>query len=299
MQLIMDIDKPKERIHILQDKNKHAYLIMCHTNFHQLNILLELLDDARNDIYLHIDKKSNGFSAEQIQNHVSKAKIYFISPITVGWGGDSQIKAEVRLLREAVKSKHQYYHLISGVHFPLMSNDDLHQWFDACHGACILREVPLSEEEIQMRFGRYHFFLKHLISRNRFVNKTYHLGWRGALKLQKLLGIRRDTSFIQGKASQWCSLNEEAVSLLLAQEKTALKRFRRTFCCDEFFVRSVIEDTGIPILFDNRICHVEFVNTTPKQFTEADYPMLAASGALFFHLGLARIIERNFQSKSV
>ena len=101
------------------------------------------------------------------------------------------------------------------------------------------------------------------------------------------------------------ALSLSIASPLLAQEKTALKRFRRTFCCDEFFVRSVIEDTGIPILFDKRICHVEFVHTTPKQFTEADYPMLAASGALFFrkmndaNLGLARIIERNFQSKSV
>ena len=40
--------------------NKHAYLIMCHTNFDQLMRLLELLDDERNDIYLHIDKKATG-----------------------------------------------------------------------------------------------------------------------------------------------------------------------------------------------------------------------------------------------
>lgn len=36
---------------------KHAYLIMVHHNFKQLLFLISLLDDVRNDIYLHIDKK--------------------------------------------------------------------------------------------------------------------------------------------------------------------------------------------------------------------------------------------------
>ena len=121
------------------------------------------------------------------------------------------------------------------------------------------------------------------------------------LKLQKKLGIRRDTSFIRGKASQWCSLNEEAVRTLLDNERVSLKRFRHTFCCDEFFVRSLIEDAEIPVLYDDRICYVDFVNTTPKIFTQEDYPTLAASGALFFrkmsdaNLSLAKTIEQHFK----
>ena len=30
---------------------------MAHQNFEQLAILLELLDDIRNDIFIHVDKK--------------------------------------------------------------------------------------------------------------------------------------------------------------------------------------------------------------------------------------------------
>ncbi len=41
----------------MEKTNKHAYLIMAHDNFEQLKILLDLIDDYRNDIYLHIDKK--------------------------------------------------------------------------------------------------------------------------------------------------------------------------------------------------------------------------------------------------
>lgn len=278
---------------------KHAYLIMAHNQFLTLKELVSVLDDERNDLYIHFDRKVKGLPVLQTRH---SRLVILNDRVDVIWGDVSQIKAEYALYKAAfAPSRYSYYHLISGVHFPLMSNDDLHHWFDACDGACILREVPLPEEEIQMRFGLHHFFLKHLISRNRFVNKTYHLGWRLVLKLQKKLGLRRDTSFIRGKASQWCSLNEEAVRILLDNEKVALKRFRHSFCCDEFFVRSFIEDAGISILFDKRICYVDFVNTTPKLFTQEDYPTLAASGALFFrkmsdaNLSLAKTIEQHFK----
>ena len=38
--------------------NKHAYCIMAHGNWEQLQMLIDVLDDERNDIYLHIDKKA-------------------------------------------------------------------------------------------------------------------------------------------------------------------------------------------------------------------------------------------------
>ena len=275
---------------------KHAYLIMAHNQFLSLQELVSVLDDARNDIYLHFDKKVKVLPA--IRTCYSKL-VVVKERINVIWGDVSQIKAEYALFKASFqKETYSYYHLISGVHFPLMSNDDLHRWFAACNDACVLRRVSVPEGEIPMRFGMYHFFLKHLVSKNRFINKAYHLGWRSALRIQKGLGIQRDTSFIRGKASQWCSLSENAVRLLLSSEKKALKLFRRSFCCDEYFVRAFIEDNAIPIVYDNRICYVEFVNTTPKQFSEDDFETLMSSGALFFrkmsdtHLGLASKIEQ-------
>ena len=222
--------------------------------------------------------------------------------VDVRWGDVSQIKAEYALYKSAFQEgQYAYYHLISGTHFPLKSNDDLHGWFNSCNGACVLRQVPLSEEEIQMRFGLYHYFLKHLVSKNKVVNKAYHLGWRMMLSIQKRLGIKRDTSFIKGKASQWCSLNENAVKLLLLNEAASLKRFRRSFCCDEFFVQSVIEGTGIPVAYDNRICYIEFRWTTPVKFSEEDFDKLMASDALFFrklidsNISLAKKIEQHIK----
>lgn len=39
-------------------KDRHAYCIMAHKNWTQLQMLVSILDDPRNDIFLHIDKKA-------------------------------------------------------------------------------------------------------------------------------------------------------------------------------------------------------------------------------------------------
>ena len=280
---------------------KHAYLIMAHDQFLSLKELVSFLDDNRNDIYIHFDKKVK--TLPELSTRFSKLEI-IDNRVNVIWGDVSQIKAEYALYQASFKEgKYAYYHLISGTHFPLKSNDNLHNWFEGCNGACVLRKVSLKDAEIQMRFGQYHFFMKHLMSRKKFVNKAYHLGWRMMLNIQKRLGIKRDTSFIKGKASQWCSLNEDAVKHLLLNEKISLKRFRRSFCCDEFFVLSVIEDAGIPVIYDDRICFVEFRRTTPKKFTEVDLDRLLSSGALFFrklidaNINLAKMIERTIMAE--
>lgn len=42
----------------MTDSDKHAYCILAHGNWEQLQLLVSVLDDERNDIFLHIDKKA-------------------------------------------------------------------------------------------------------------------------------------------------------------------------------------------------------------------------------------------------
>ena len=44
---------------------KHAFLIMAHNQFDLLEMLIKLLDDPRNDIYLHIDQKVEDFDFQR------------------------------------------------------------------------------------------------------------------------------------------------------------------------------------------------------------------------------------------
>ena len=38
---------------------KHAYLIIAHGELPVLETLLSMLDDERNDVYLHVDKRAH------------------------------------------------------------------------------------------------------------------------------------------------------------------------------------------------------------------------------------------------
>ena len=58
--------------------NKHAYLIMAHNEFDILEKLLLLLDDSRNDIYIHIDLKVKNFNFKYYKDLINKSKVEFI-----------------------------------------------------------------------------------------------------------------------------------------------------------------------------------------------------------------------------
>lgn len=84
-------------------------------------MFLSAIDDDRNDIYIHVDKKTVDVPLEDIRSAVCHSPLTFIERTFVNWGGYSQINVELALLPEATKKPHSYYHLISGVDFPLKS----------------------------------------------------------------------------------------------------------------------------------------------------------------------------------
>ena len=81
---------------------KHAYLIIAHDKFDQLKTLIRMLDDPRNDIYLHIDSKAGVFDSSEFEALPQYAKIYFTERTSVIWGAYSQINSELVLLKAAV-----------------------------------------------------------------------------------------------------------------------------------------------------------------------------------------------------
>ena len=56
---------------------KHAFLIIAHNEYPVLEVLLSMLDDERNDIYLHIDKRATELF-QQIKKSQNARKPAFI-----------------------------------------------------------------------------------------------------------------------------------------------------------------------------------------------------------------------------
>lgn len=66
----------------------HAYLIIAHNKFEQLKKLIKVLDDKRNDIFIHVDEKSfDKFCLDDIKKDLKYSEIYVIeNPVNVIWG---------------------------------------------------------------------------------------------------------------------------------------------------------------------------------------------------------------------
>lgn len=109
---------------------KHAYLIIAHNNWKQLSLLLSVLDDERNDIYIHIDKKSKNVPIDSLRKSVKKSKLHIYRKFKIYWGHFSQVECELYLFEKTSKNKYFRYHLISGADLPIKSQDYIHDFFE-------------------------------------------------------------------------------------------------------------------------------------------------------------------------
>ena len=96
--------------------NRHAYLILAHKNFGQLHKLIMLLDDPRNDIFVHVDKKAAFDSSEWTDVCRHSRLVFLDNRLHVNWGGVSIMRSELALLKAATSTGgYSYYHLLSGM----------------------------------------------------------------------------------------------------------------------------------------------------------------------------------------
>lgn len=269
---------------------RHAYLILAHNEFEVLNLLIQSLDSASNDIYIHIDRRVKVLP----QIKTKESKVHFIDArVKSFWGDVSLAEAELNMLAAATENgQYDYYHIISGTHFPLKKLSDIDAYYADKQGNNIMMPMDTCRAEIEMKMGKTHLFIHHLVDKKKWLRKIYHFCWLCVLHLQKKKV--KDVSFVTGKASQWCSLTDEAAKAMVSSRELILKNYHRSFCCDEFFVRSFLELNKFPIAFDNNLCYIDFVNTAPRNLTEEDFPMLINGPYLFArkmsssHMGLAK-----------
>lgn len=69
------------------DAMKHAFLIMAHKDDVTLRTLLALLDDFRNDVFLHMDAKAVDWDGDVARYGLKRAGCYAVPRMNVAWGG--------------------------------------------------------------------------------------------------------------------------------------------------------------------------------------------------------------------
>lgn len=224
--------------------NKHAYLIIAHSNIDQLKILIQLIDDERNDIYLMFDKKNKSLSDIDISTNHSK--IFFVKQVNIFWGEYSGIEAELRLFKEASKKKYVYYHLISGQDLPIASQNVIHNFFDNNYGKQFISFQPSNIEEVKDKV-KPHLLRKFYNDGVRNKSSKLNLFFRISISMYRrmesfllrfLFNGRNYNKFKTG--SNWVSITHPLVEFIINNEDLIYKLFRRGKVIDELFIQTVV-----------------------------------------------------------
>ena len=213
---------------------RHAYLILAHHHFAQLRKLIELLDDPRNDIYVHVDAKA-AFDPEEWRGVCRHSALVFLEHrIRVSWGGVSIMRSELALLREAlVHGGYDYYHLLSGMDLPIKDQDTIHSFFDRHSGTEFLNFWNFKKTTR----SRFHYYTLFPEGAGYFWTNLANNIFKG---LQMAVGykINRDVDF--RFASQWFSITESLARYVVSKEEWLEKVFRHTNTCDEIFLATLV-----------------------------------------------------------
>ena len=221
---------------------KHAYLILAHNEPELLSLLVERLDDVRNDIYIHFDRKLSILPDIKTQH----AGLYILKDrVDVRWADVSMLEAEYKLFHAVVDSGSQYshHHLISGVDLPLKNQDYIHSFFAQHQGKEFvgLHQRPMNSHA-DRALHYWHPFTRSFRGSGCVFAIKRILRYL-VIQTQVLLGIRRNTTIPFHKGGQWVSITHELIDYLLEQEDRAFTIFSRTFGADEYFVPTLIWDT--------------------------------------------------------
>lgn len=266
---------------------RHAYLILVHHEFEVLKHLITALDDVRNDIYIHYDLKVQQLPLIETK----QANLIILQDREdVRWGDVSVVSAEFLLFEQAHQNAdYTYYHLISGVDMPLHSQDHIHSFFEMNNGK---EFIGYSNGGLQAHIARKvqydHLFSRHFRSNKSvlsYMMKVLRFLW---LRLQLVLGLKRNTEINFKKGTQWVSLTHDFVSYMLTQKEAVFRTYQSTFCADEIVIQTIcwnspfrdaIYDTENEGSGSQRL--IQWVDNQIFDWTLKDLPTLLTSDLLF------------------
>ena len=212
---------------------------MAHNQFDILEKLLVMLDHERNDIYIHIDKKSGNINEEHFKQLCSRSHVVFIPRKRLHWGHSSLVECELDLMEAALESQEDYcyFHLLSGVDLQIKHTEEIHRFFDEHPGNqfIALRNVYSGLGGL----NRYYFFLS-LRSYSKVLAKGLDII---SAYIQRLLRVNR-LKQLEGiqlcKCQQWFSITQDCARYVVSQRDFIHKFIRFTSCSDEMFLGTVI-----------------------------------------------------------
>ncbi|MDK1717135.1 beta-1,6-N-acetylglucosaminyltransferase [Dellaglioa algida] len=218
------------------NNNKHAFMIMARDADINLRMLLKSLDHEDNDIYLHVDAKAGIIDTTGM---VEKSSLKVCDRINVNWAAQSQVSAEMLLIKAVISEniEYKYIHLLSGNDLLIVDHDKFHNFFKNTNKQFV--DIESIDEKINVRRIKYYFPLQEL------VGKKHGVLWmlqKVLMYLQIVVGVNRKTSLYNhiAKGANWFSITLNCGIFILNKEKEINKYFSKGQSADELFLQTIL-----------------------------------------------------------
>ncbi len=274
-------------------KVRHAYLIMAHNNPTQLVKLLSLLDDPRNDIFLHIDLKAVSMNDYDFSEGLNFSSLKRVESIATNWGGASLVQVELNLLKMAVQGSYSYYHLISGADLPIKTQNQIHCFFNTHAGKEFVHFSSVNLTSRDIARVKYRYPIQELIGRyrnipllRRFLSGLSNL----YVLIQKGLGVNRLIPGLRlAKGGQWFSISHDLATYVIERTSWIQAFIDESLIPDELFLQTLVLNSSFSERLywnkfddDYRAC-MRAVEWRPRIYTykSDDFQRLVDSECLF------------------
>lgn len=257
---------------------KVAFLMQCHKNPEQINLLLDALNHPMADVFVHVDKKS-----QEIKDKITQREGVYILPeqqcVDVQWAQYSQVEATLQLLSAAVnRGGYSHYWLISGQDYPLRSMDSVIGFLEAN------QEVNFIECSQIDAFNKRNdvYFSNFVIGRKLWQKVLKNLwiygtgGWNKTLPIFKR---KAPDDFKYWFGSQWWCLNGTMAQWIidyLNEHMEYEKFFEHSLCPDECFFQTLVMNSPFAGSVKPYLHYIKWEKgkSSPRTLTTVDYEEL-------------------------
>ncbi len=282
----------------MAETGKHAYLIMAHNNFEELGMLIDVLDNDRTDIFVHIDKRAGLSDFSSLEKHAKKSSIEIFSTRAVYWGDYSQTQVEIDLLEKAHNhDRYEYYHLISNADFPTAPQEKILAFFDQNKGKEFIsfrfpmNLWPFNKKIYNTEHKYYHVLTKYLRTGHKVRDKIVYAIEYICVFFQFLCRVDRvKGEFVSAKGSQWWSITNDFAEYVLSKKNWLDKHFKMARSGDEAWPAILVYNSKFKDnLFDKKYdCsnyanqrYIDWERGFPYTFKIDDYKEIMESGFPF------------------
>jgi hypothetical protein len=257
---------------------KIAFLFMAHHLPDQLFRLIKTLQFSDFYFYIHVDLKSdiNQFkhisSIPQVNLISGRKKVY--------WGKISQVEAELNLLNTAIHSDADRYIMLSGVDYPIVSNEKILAFFENNQHEYLSYSFlgPGGWEAAAIRYQRYYV-------EQPVIQKCIELA-------SKFIPNRKmPNHFRPFGGATWWNLTRDCCEYLLDYENNhpeVMKFFSTTLCPDEMFFQTILLNSPFcERIVNNDLRYIDWSDcasgksNSPNILTVNDFYRINNSGKLF------------------